>query len=179
MDGKGTVLLLRFAESSASTRHREQGFVDTMGKEFAGIKLVDPPQYAGPEVSTAKRASENMITAHAGKFDGVFCPNETSTAGMLIALEDRQLAGQVKFVGFDAQPRVIAGLRDRKLQGLVLQDPFKMGYLGVKTMLDHLDGKAIETEIDTGAAVVTPENMNTPEMQRLLYPVPRQATQGS
>jgi len=109
----------------------------------------------------------------------VFCPNETSTAGMLIALEDRQLAGRVKFVGFDAQPRVIAGLRDRKLQGLVLQDPFKMGYLGVKTMLDHLDGKAIETEIDTGAAVVTPENMNTPEMQRLLYPVPRQATQGS
>lgn len=179
MDGKGTVLLLRFAESSASTRHREQGFVDTMGKEFTGIKLIDPPQYAGPEVNSAKRASENMITAHAGKFDGVFCPNETSTAGMLIALEDRQLAGRVKFVGFDAQPRVIAGLRDRKLQGLVLQDPFKMGYLGVKTMLDHLDGKAIETEIDTGAAVVTPENMNTPEMQRLLYPVPRQATQGS
>ena len=179
MDGKGTVLLLRFAESSASTRHREQGFVDTMVKEFTGIKLIDPPQYAGPEVNSAKRASENMITAHAGKFDGVFCPNETSTAGMLIALEDRQLAGRVKFVGFDAQPRVIAGLRDRKLQGLVLQDPFKMGYLGVKTMLDHLDGKAIETEIDTGAAVVTPENMNTPEMQRLLYPVPRQATQGS
>jgi ribose transport system substrate-binding protein len=179
MNSKGTVLLLRFAESSASTRQREQGFIDTLANQFPDIKLIDPPQYAGPEVNSAKRASENMITAHAGKFDGVFCPNETSTAGMLIALEDRRLAGKVKFVGFDAQPRVIAGLRENKLQGLVLQDPFKMGYVGVKTMLDHLDGKPITPEIDTGAAVVTPENMNTPQMQRLLYPVPRQATQGS
>jgi ribose transport system substrate-binding protein len=179
LQGRGTVLLLRFAESSASTRQREQGFIDIMSKDFPDIRLVDPPQYAGPEVNSAKRASENMITAHLGGFEGVFCPNETSTAGMLIALEDRQLAGKVKFVGFDVQPRLIAGLRDNKLQGLVLQDPFKMGYVGVRTMLDHLDGKNVQTGIDTGAAVVTPENMDTPEMQRLLHPVPKPASQGS
>ena len=113
-----------------------------------------------------------MITANMGKFDGVFCPNETSAAGMLIALSDRQLTGKVKFVGFDAAPRLNAGLRDGELQGLVLQDPFKMGYLGLKTMIDHLDGKTIEQSIDTGAAMATPENINDPEIQRLLNPVP-------
>ena len=137
------------------------------------------PNWLDPKVTTITRLMHQAgyATAHAGKFDGVFCPNETSTAGMLIALEDRQLAGKVKFVGFDAQPRLIAGLRDGKLQGLVLQDPFKMGYVGVRTMLGHLDGRKVEPEIDTGAAVVTPENMNTPQMQRLLYPVPKAATQ--
>ena len=172
MEGKGTVMMLRYAASSASTRAREDGFVETLRGEFPNIKLIDPPQYAGSEVSTGKKASENMITANMGKFEGVFCPNETSAAGMLIALSDRQLTGKVKFVGFDAAPRLNAGLRDGELQGLVLQDPFKMGYLGLKTMIDHLDGKAIEQSIDTGAAMATPENINDPEIQRLLNPVP-------
>ncbi len=179
MGGKGAVLLLRFAESSASTRQREQGFIDTVKKDFPGMTLIDPPQYAGPDVTSAKRAAENMITARLGKFDGVFCVNETSTAGMLIALEDRQLTGTVRFVGFDAQPRVIAGLKDRKLDGIVLQDPFKMGYAGVKLMLDHLRGKPVDAEIDTGTAVATPDNMDSPEMRRLLYPVGSPSTRGS
>jgi ribose transport system substrate-binding protein len=179
MQGKGTVLLLRFAESSASTREREQGFLDTLKKEFSGISVIDPPQYAGPEVNSAKKASENMVTAHLGKFDGVFCPNETSAAGMLIALEDRQLAGKVRFVGFDANPRVIAGLRERKLDGVVLQNPFKMGYEGVKQMLDHLAGKSVPPSTDTGAAVATPENMDTPEIHRLIHPLETTASRGS
>jgi ribose transport system substrate-binding protein len=179
MQGKGTVLLLRFAESSASTREREQGFLDTLKKDFAGISVIDPPQYAGPEVNSAKRASENMITAYLGKFDGVFCPNETSAAGMLIALEDRQLAGKVRFVGFDANPRVIAGVREKKLDGVVLQDPFKMGYQSVKAMLDHIAGKPVPPSTDTGAAVATPENVNAPEIHRLIYPLEAAASRGS
>jgi len=179
MEGKGTVLLLRYAESSASTREREQGFLDALKKDFADIAVIDPPQYAGADVNSGKKAAENMITAHLGKFDGVFCPNETSAAGMLIALEDRQLAGKVRFVGFDANPRVVAGLRDRKLDGVVLQDPFKMGYQSVKQMLDHLAGKPVPPSTDTGAAVATPENMNTPEIHRLIYPLKTQTSQES
>ncbi|MGQ9650971.1 MAG: substrate-binding domain-containing protein [Phycisphaerae bacterium] len=179
MEGKGTVLLLRYAESSASTREREQGFLDALKKDFADIAVIDPPQYAGADVNSGKKAAENMITAHLGKFDGVFCPNETSAAGMLIALEDRQLAGKVRFVGFDANPRVIAGLRDRKLDGVVLQDPFKMGYQSVRQMLDHLAGKPVPPSTDTGAAVATPENVDSPEIYRLLHPLEAAASQGS
>lgn len=179
MKGEGTVLLLRFAESSASTRQREQGFIDTLKNDFPAISLIDPPQYAGPTANTAKPAAENMITAHLGKFDGVFCPNETSTHGMLIALRDRQLAGKVRFVGFDSHPALIAGLQKNELDGIVVQDPFSMGYTGVKRVLDHLAGKPVEAETDTGAKVATPENMDTPEMQRLLYPLGAPTTQGS
>lgn len=171
MGNTGTVMVLRYAESSASTRHREDGFLDTMRKESPGVAIIDPPQYAGSDVTGAKRAAENMITAHLGKFQGVFCPNETTTAGMLIALEARQLAGKIQFVGFDAQPRLIAGLKDRKLMGIVLQDPFKMGYLGVKAAVDHLDGKRVEPNVDTGASMATPENMETNPIRRLLYPL--------
>jgi len=179
MQGQGTVLLLRYAESSASTREREQGFLDALKKDFAGVSVIDPPQYAGAEVNSAKKAAENMITAHLGKFDGVFCPNETSAAGMLIALEDRQLAGKVRFVGFDANPRVIAGVRDGKVDGVVLQDPFKMGYQSVKQMLDHLAGKPVPPSTDTGAAVATPQNLDSPEIYRLLHPLEAAASRGS
>ena len=150
-----------------------------MKKDFPAITLIDPPQYAGPTANSAKPAAENMITAHLGKFDGVFCPNETSTHGMLIALRERQLAGKVRFVGFDSHSVLIDGLRKRELDGIVLQDPFSMGYTGVKRVLDHLAGKPVQPQTDTGAAVATPDNMNTPEMQRLLYPVGAPTTQGS
>ncbi|HOW70154.1 MAG TPA: substrate-binding domain-containing protein [Phycisphaerae bacterium] len=171
MHNQGTVMVLRYAESSASTRQREDGFLNTMTKESPGVAIIDPPQYAGSDVTGAKRAAENMITAHMDKFQGVFCPNETTTAGMLIALEARQLAGKTQFVGFDSQPRLIAGLKDRKLMGIVLQDPYKMGYIGVKSAIDYLEGKTVTQNVDTGATLATPDNLETPEIQRLLYPL--------
>ena len=52
----------------------------------------------------------------------------------------------------------------------MVQNPFKMGYIGVKTMVQHLKGEPVEKIIDTGVAFVTPENMNEPAMQELIKP---------
>ena len=65
---------------------------------------------------------------------------------------------------------MVKGLRDGALDGLVVQDPVKMGYLGVKTIVAHIRGQPIESRIDTGVHVVTPANMNQPEMNQLLHP---------
>src|SRR5262249_59238495 len=100
MGGKGKVLLLRYQEGSASTTLREKGFVEAIGK-FEGIQLVDPHRYAGPTRASAQEAAENLLSAN-GDITGVFCPNESSTFGMLLALRARGMAGKVKFVGFDA-----------------------------------------------------------------------------
>ena len=69
---------------------------------------------------------------------------------MLRVLQDNGWAGKVKFVGFDASDNLVKGLATAHIDGLVLQDPVNMGYLGVKTMVAHLKGEPVEKRIDTG-----------------------------
>lgn len=169
LDGRGDVLLLRYQEGSASTMKREQGFLDTVAKKFPEIKIVSSNQYAGATRATALKASENLLNRFA-KLDGIYCPNESSTFGMLVALRKAGRAGKAKFVGFDASPELVKALRADEIHGLVLQNPVKMGYLGVKTIAEHIRGGQVEPKIDTGAVLVTKENMDQPEMQLLHTP---------
>ena len=168
LGGKGRVLLLRYQEGSNSTMERERGFVDAIGK-FKDIQLIDPKRYAGPTRETAQQASENLLIANTN-IDGIFCPNESSTFGMLLAVRSRGMAGKVHFVGFDASPGLLEALSKGEMDGLVVQNPMKMGYLGVKTAVDHLQGKKVEPLQDTGVVIVTKETMNQPEYKELLSP---------
>ena len=102
--------------------------------------------------------------------DGIFCPNESSCFGMLRALQDGKLAGKVKFVGFDSSSKLIEALEKGELNATVLQNPFNMGYLGVKTMMDVLAGKKVEKRVDTGCKLVTKDNMKEADVQTLLNP---------
>ena len=169
LGGKGKVLLLRYAEGSASTTEREQGFLDQI-KKFPEIELISTDQYAGATRETAKRASENLLNRFGDQVQGIFTPNESSTAGMLLALEDIGKAGKVSFVGFDVSQRFIDALNAGQLHGIVVQNPFNMGYLGVKTMVDNLLGRTVDKKIDTGVMLVTKDNMATPDVQTLLHP---------
>ncbi len=168
LNSKGKVLLLRYQEGSASTALRERGFVDAISK-VSGITLIDPKRYAGATRATAQEAAENLLLAHT-EIDGVFCPNESSTYGMLLALRSRGLTKKVKFVGFDASDAAVEAMRNDEIQGLVLQNPIRMGYLGVKAAVDHIRGTKVEPRIDTGVVIVTKENMDTPESKDLLSP---------
>jgi len=170
LNGKGKVLLLRYQEGVASTRAREDGFVEKLTSAYPGIELISSNQFAGPTRETAKQASENLLTRYAGQIQGVFTPNESSTAGMLLALEDVNRAGKVAFIGFDVSDTFIDAMRDKKLQGIVVQNPFRMGDLGVRTLVDHLQGKPVAKRIDTGVMLVTADNMNNAEVQQLLHP---------
>jgi len=89
---------------------------------------------------------------------------------MLLALKDAGLLGKVKFVGFDSSADLLAALKANQLQALVVQDPFKMGYLGVMTVVKVIKGEKVAPRIDTGVTLVTPDNLNTPAMQTLLNP---------
>jgi len=170
LGGKGKVLVLRYAEGSASTTERETGFIETIKQKFPEIEIVSMDQYAGPTRETGKRASENLLNRFGDQVQGIFTPNESSTAGMLLALEDIGKAGKISFVGFDVSQRFIDALNSGQLHGIVVQNPFNMGYLGVKTMVDQLLGRTVEKKIDTGVMLVTKENMQTPEVQALLRP---------
>src|SRR5438445_4633865 len=170
LNGKGKVLLLRYQEGSASTEDREAGFVQRLKEKYPGIELISSDQDAGPTRDTAKRASENLLNRFGDELQGIFTPNESSTAGMLLALQDIGKAGKVTFIGFDTSESFLAAMRNKQLQGIVVQNPFNMGYLGVRTMADYLLGKSVEKRIDTGVTMVTPDNLNTPEIQTLVHP---------
>jgi len=173
LGGKGRVIVLRYQEGSASTMNREKGFLEEIAKS-PGIKVVSSNQYGGATTESAYKASENLLgpLKSGGKLtiDGVFCPNESTTFGMLRALQDAKLAGTVRFLGFDSSEKLVQALRDGQINGLILQDPMKMGYLGVKTLVQHINGESVEKRIDTGATLVTRENMDEPDMKDLLEP---------
>lgn len=170
LNGEGRVLMLRYAEGSASTRQREEGFLERIRSAHPGLEIISSDQYAGPTRETAKRASENLLNRFGDTVDGVYTPTETSTSGMLLALQDLGRAGRTQFVGFDASDALVEAMRAGEIHGLVLQNPMRMGYLGVVTMVEHLLGQPVEPRIDTGVTVITPENLDEPESQALVDP---------
>ncbi len=166
LGGKGKVVLLRYSEGSASTAEREAGFLEVI-KRHPGITLTVDNRYGGATVSSAQDASMNLIDKIRDA-DGIFCPNESSTQGMLLALRQTGLAGQKKFVGFDTSPFLLAALNKGEIEGLVAQNPTRMGYLGVVTAVKHLRGEKVEPAIDTGCVLVTKTNQSDPAVKTVL-----------
>jgi ribose transport system substrate-binding protein len=171
LGGKGNVIMVRLQVGSASTEEREEGFLEIMKKDFPAIKLLSTDQHAGPTRDTAKRVAENLLNRFGRQVNGIFCCNESSGAGMLLALRDAGLAGgKVKFVAFDSGEALNQGLLAGDLQGLVVQNPMRMGYLGVMKMVAVLRGEKVDARIDTGVGFVTKANFNSPEMADIVRP---------
>ncbi len=169
---KGNVVVLRYQEGSASTAHREQGFLDAI-KTHPGITVVSANQYGGATTESAFATSENLLAAQkaqAGGVQGVFAPNESTTFGMLLALRKADLASKVHLVGFDASDKLVQAVREGAIDALVLQNPMNIGYLAVKSMALHLRGQPVERRIDTGARLATKETLDTPEIGELTQP---------
>ena len=169
LGGKGKVILLRYNEGSDSTRNREEGFLDEMKDKFPGITIASSNQYAGVTKESAYQASQNLLNSFP-EIEGVFCPNESSTFGMLRALQTSGKAGKIKFVGFDTSEGLLDALRKGQINGLVSQDPFGMGYLGVKTAVAAIRGEKVDKRIPTKLLMVTPENMDVPEVKETILP---------
>ena len=171
LNGQGNVIMLRYAVGSASTEERETGFLEIMQHDYPAIKLLSTDQHAGATRDTAKRAAENLLSRFGAQLNGVFACNESAAAGMLLALRDAGLAGgKVKFVAFDSGETLNAGLKAGDVQGMVVQNPLNMGYLGVKTVVAVLRGEKVPARIDTGVGFVTLENFNDPAMADIVHP---------
>jgi ribose transport system substrate-binding protein len=174
LNGKGRVVLLRYAEGHDSTSRREQGFLSAFDDQ-PGIQVVSSNQYGGADVEGAYKKAEALLSAMKGPdglpaADAIFCPNESVSFAMLRVLQDNGWAGKIRFIGFDASPNLVAALRAGQVDGLILQDPVKMGYLGVKTLVSHIRGEKVERRIDTGVRLITPEQADDPEAKELLEP---------
>lgn len=171
LEGKGNVVLLRYAVGSSSTEEREAGFLEVMAKDFPAIRLLSTDQHAGATRDSAKRVAETLLARYGTEVNGVFASNESAASGMLLALRDAGLAGgKVKFVAFDSGETLNAGLQAGDVQGFVVQNPLNMGYLGLKTVVAVLRGEPVPARIDTGVGFVTKENFNDPAMADIVHP---------
>lgn len=168
LGGSGKVGVIGFMPGSASTMKREAGFVETVAEKFPGIDVV------GVKFNMADRAkalaeAENLLTAHPD-LAGFFADNESSVDGTVQAVKQRGLAGKVKIVGFDASETLVDDMRAGVIDSIVVQDPFKMGYESTRQLATHLAGGEPERHIDSGAYLLRPENVDTPEMQAVVFP---------
>lgn len=167
--GRGRLVLMRVTEGVEGTLRREEGFLRAIRSEFPGLDVVSENQYGGASIETAYQTMENLLARFAAP-DAVFTPNESTTFGALRALEDHGLAGRVVHVGFDSSAKLVEALAAGKLAGLVLQDPFAMGYRSVTAAVARLRGRPHETSGVTAVVLATRDNMEEPDIRRLIRP---------
>jgi ribose transport system substrate-binding protein len=166
LSGKGRIVVVKYAPGSASTMKREDGFINTIEKDFPEIEIVDS-KYGLDTVETSLQAAEDLLTKNT-ELDGIFACNESTSVGTLRALQSQRRAGKMKMIGFDAGGLLIEGVKAGIVDSLVVQNPYKMGYEGVRVLIATLDGKKVERRVDTGVMLVTKENLETPEIRELL-----------
>src|SRR5690606_10734493 len=169
LGGEGRIIMLRFQEGSASTTERERGFSDALREHAPNATLLVDNIYAGATMGSALQVSQNLLNRFA-EVDGIGCPNEASTQGMLRALETAGRAGNVRLVGFDINQSLLDGMREGKIDGLVVQDPFTMGFEGVQTAVRIIKGEDFDEKVDTRSVLVTPDNVDDPDIQDLIHP---------
>jgi ribose transport system substrate-binding protein len=166
LNGKGKIVVVKYAPGSASTMKREDGFINTIEQEFPEIKIVDT-KYGMDTVETSLQAAEDLLTKNA-ELDGLFACNESTSVGALRALQSQGRAGKMKMVGFDAGGLLIEGVKTGVVDSLVVQNPYKMGYTGVQALIATLDGKKVDRRVDTGVVLLTKENLETAEIRELV-----------
>lgn len=162
--GKGKIALLRFKENVTTTTARENGFIK--GATSGGLEIV-VDQYLGTMVGEA-RSEAYRILKGLKRIDGIFTPNESTTLGIIKALERLNKAGKVVHIGFDAHKVMIESLRSQHIYGFIVQRPFQMGYQGVHTVYRAMHGKSVKQEVNTDVVFINRENINHTEIRIML-----------
>ena len=165
---EGDVALITAIPGVGSLDERAKGFKEEIATKYPGLKLV-ADKVADGQATTALNIMTDLITADPN-LRGVFASNLIMAQGAGQAIAENKVADKIKLVGFDSDDKLIKLLTDGTIVALVVQDPYRMGYDGIKTALAASEGQKVEANVDTGANLITKENMNTPRSQELLDP---------
>lgn len=173
LDNKGKVFIINTAAGSGSVIQRQQGFVDQIAEKYPDIEIVnkDDVLYCNNDPTTAAQQAKDTIAANPD-IDAIYTPAEKATFGVAQGLKEVGKAGEVLVIGFDSNDDLIALLGEGAVHSLTLQDPYNMGYMGVKGAVSLAAGEELTHEVvDTGCIVATQENMESDEIQKLFYPL--------
>src|SRR5277367_5847900 len=165
---EGDVALITSLPGVGSLDQRAKGFKEVLAAKYPGLKLV-ADKVADGQATTGLNIMTDLITANPN-LRGVFASNLIMAQGAGQAIAENKKADTIKVIGFDSDDKTVKFLADGTLAGLVVQDPFRMGYDGIKTALAASKGEKIETFVDTGANLITTANMKDARSQELLSP---------
>ncbi|RWF72129.1 MAG: ABC transporter substrate-binding protein [Mesorhizobium sp.] len=165
---EGKVALITALPGAGSLEQRAQGFKEQLKAKYPGLELV-ADKYADGQATTGLNIATDLITANPD-LKGIFASNLIMAQGVGQAIAENNLAGKVALIGFDSDEKLIKFLNDGVISGLVVQDPYRMGYDGIKTALAASKGEKVEANVDTGANLVTKDNMKDPKIDALLNP---------
>jgi ribose transport system substrate-binding protein len=152
LNEKGEVAILMHVPGSQSSMDREVGFREVIEHDYPNIRIV-ASQYGMSDRAKARSAAENMLTAQPN-LAGMFASAEPSSLGAALALKSRGLAGKVKLVTFDSSDQLRQDLREGVIDAMIVQDPKRIGYEAVRTLVEKLNGKQPAKRIDLNAAVL-------------------------
>lgn len=169
LGGKGVVGIVAHNAGTSTAQQRRDGFIEKMKEMYPDVKLLEPVYSDGDHQRAMDKATDMMQSNP--NLAAIYATNEGSAIGVATAVDAKGKGGKVKVVGFDSSEAEIAFLKSGVVQGFVVQNPFNMGYLGVKALYDVLEGKTIDNRIDTGATYVTLENLESEKVQKLLNPL--------
>jgi ribose transport system substrate-binding protein len=164
----GEVALLRYLKGSDSTEKREIGALQELKSGLPKATVLDT-YYSGTVLGDAKRNCDTMLDEHPGLV-GVVAVSTISTKGVLKSVQQRGLTGKITIVGAGSDDDILQALRKGEIKSVVIQNPFEMGYRGVKTAVAILKGEKVQKESFTDVVVVTAANVDNPEIQRLINP---------
>jgi ribose transport system substrate-binding protein len=165
---EGDVALITSLPGVGSLDQRAKGFKEELAKKYPGLKLV-ADKVADGQATTGLNIMTDLITANPN-LRGVFASNLIMAQGAGQAIAENKLQAKIKLIGFDNDDSLVKFLTDGVIAGLVVQDPYRMGYDGIKTALAASKGEKVDAFVDTGVNLITKENMNTPRSQALLNP---------
>jgi ribose transport system substrate-binding protein len=165
---EGEIALITHLPGVGSLDERAKGFKEQLASKYPGIKLVadkvsDGTANGGLNITT------DLLTAFPN-LRGIFASNLIQAQGAIQAIAESKAQDKVKLVGFDSDDKLVKALKDGVMAATVVQDPFRMGYDGVKTALAASKGEKVQAFVDTGANLITGENMNGARAQELLNP---------
>lgn len=164
---KCNIAVMSFMKGAASSDQRDEGLFESLRK-YPLINILSA-EYCNSNEDIAEQLMENLIQKYP-ELDAVICTNAYGTVGVARAVEKLGKAGKVKVIGLDSTPEEISFMERDVVQSLVVQNPFSMGYLGVKYAIDAIDGKSLPRRNNTGLKAIDKDNMYDPENQKLLFP---------
>jgi ribose transport system substrate-binding protein len=166
LDGKGKIALIRYMAKHASTHEREMGFLDTLAANHPQIEIVADPRM-GSSVGSAYHTGSALLE-NFPNIDAIFCVNGQATIGALRALRKKGLLKKVRFMGFDLNPAIKDAILEGEIDATIAQNPFQIGYLGVKTAHRLILKETVPEKIYTDTMLITAENLHTETVQHFI-----------
>ena len=176
----GDIGIITHAPTSATAIERKNGFIKQIdeynSENDVPVMNVVATENGNGDIQQSKEATIKLINDYPD-LKAVFATNQGGTIGACMAVEELGKADSVQVVGFDSFSKG-DGYKSAKeyteddiLDGFIVQNPYNMGYLGVRYAKDIMDGQTIATAIDTGATLVTKDNIHDSDVQLIMNPM--------